>query len=97
MVRPFRTYGYFLFLNYCPLPILLENIPACQSVVGFIVNPPFQAFETGEQGHWFDVKYGILPVSLCQVVIWDLRTQMMDMMEANIPAEPLQHRRQFIE
>ncbi len=43
------------------------------------------------------MKEGILVITLWQIVIRDLGTQMMDMMEPNIPAKPLQEGGQFIE
>lgn len=78
------------------LPIQLQHVPACQPAVGFIVNPPFEAFQAGEDRQWLDVKYRILPVSLWQVVVGDLCAQVMDVMEADIPGEPLQQDRKSV-
>ena len=42
------------------------------------------------------MKDGILFIGLRKVVIGDLRAQMVDVMETDVPAEPLQDGRQFI-
>ena len=79
------------------LPVLFENLPACQPAVGFIVDAPSEAFQTGAQGQRLDMKYRILLIGPGQVVIGDLRTQVMDVVEADVPREPLQQGREFIE
>ena len=44
-----------------------------------------------------NLKHGIVIVTFLKFVIRDSRAQMMDMMETNIPCEPLQHFGKFIE
>jgi hypothetical protein len=43
-----------------------------QPAVGFIIYTPFKAFQTGEQGHWLDVKYRVFMICLWQIVIGNL-------------------------
>lgn len=53
-------------------PKLFEHFPAGKSVAGFVIYTPLQAFQTGDQGHWLDVKDRILLVRPGQVVIGNL-------------------------
>ncbi len=71
-------------------PIWLQGIPARQPAVGFVVHPPLQAFQAREQSQRFDMKDRIFLVCSGQVVVWDLRPEVMNVMEADVPAEPLQ-------
>src|SRR5690349_18129970 len=43
------------------------------------------------------MKHGIFIIAFGEVIVGDLGAQVMDMMKADIPAEPLQNERQFIE
>ena len=43
------------------------------------------------------MEEGIFVIAFGQVIVGDLRAQMMDMMKTDIPGEPLQEKRQFIE
>ncbi len=72
------------------LPVLPQGIPAGKPVIGFIIDAPFQTLQTGAQGKRLDMKDGIFAVGLGQVVIGDLRSEVVNVMETNVPREPLQ-------
>src|SRR6476469_282742 len=43
------------------------------------------------------MKQGVFVIAFRQIVVGDLCTQMMDVMKSDVPTEPLQDERQFIE
>ncbi len=55
---------------------MLQNIPACQPGVGFVIYAPSQAFQAGEQAERLNLKYGILTVGFLQIVAGNLWPQM---------------------
>ena len=56
-----------------------------------IPEPQIQGSYTGSKGYSFDMlKHLILIMTLLQLVIGDLRTEVMDVMEADVAGKPLQ-------
>lgn len=45
---------------------------------------------------WRNLEYGILVVAFLKLVVRDSRAEMVDMMETDIPCEPLQYFGEFI-
>src|SRR5882672_7776601 len=83
------------------LPLLPANIPECavtdQPLLLFIPQAVSEGFEAGEQSDGFDaLKERFRFMTFLEVIIGNARTQMMDVMKANIAREPLQHFGQLI-
>src|SRR5829696_921713 len=49
------------------------------------------------EGQWFDLELGVFLVTCLELVVGDLWAEVMDMMETDIPREPLQQLWQLIE
>jgi len=62
-----------------------------QLLVLFVPQPISGGFETGKQSdgfHLLEQRVGLM--AFLQIVIWNARTQMVDVMEPDVAGEPLQ-------
>ena len=84
------------------LPLLPANTPEYavtdQPLLLFIPQAVSEGFQAGEQSDGFDaLKERFRFMTFLEVIVGNARTQMMDVMKANIAREPLQHFGQLIE
>ena len=71
---------------------------AHESALLFIPKPERERLEAGEQCDGFHrLKQRLGFVATLQIVIRNSRAQMVDVMEADVTGEPLQHLGQFVE
>jgi len=78
-------------------PVAFESVPADQHLLLFIVQTQGKRFEAGSYGQRLHMEQWVFVITLGQVVVGDLGAQVMDMMKSDVPAEPLQDERQFVE
>lgn len=56
----------------------------------FVPETVRQAFETAAQSHgWHIAKQGMRVVTTFEIVVWDTRTEMVDVVVTNVAREPL--------
>lgn len=64
---------------------------ADEATVLFVPEPEVERFQASAQGQWFYVaKERVGIVASLQIVIRDAGTQVMDVVKADVPGEPLQ-------
>src|ERR1700690_3918868 len=62
-----------------------------------VPEPKRERLEAGEESDWLHgLEQRFSPMTLLEVVIGDARAEVMDVMEADIAREPLQHLGQFV-
>src|ERR1041385_2498616 len=84
--------------------IFIESVECAEVAVTDELAPSFipetegERFEAREKLHWFHcLKQRIRVMAFLQVVIGNPRTEMMDVMKADVAGEPLQHPGKFKE
>src|SRR5580704_11203228 len=79
-------------------PMLPEMAVADQSPAFFIPKPERDGFQARNEGdRFYLLKKRIGFVALLQIVIWNARTQVMNVVKPDVAGKPLQDPRQFVE
>ena len=103
----FRSQKFAVSFRFCStsspgclvrcFPMLPEMTEADQFVALFIPQAELDGFQARKEGDRFDLlKKRIGFVAPLQIVIWNARAQMVDVMEPDIARKPLQNLRQLV-
>ncbi len=74
-----------------------EGFVADHATVGLVVQAQLEAAQAGAQGEGGDVEDGVFAVAAGEQVVGDAGVEVVDVVEADVAAEPVQQGRQAVE